>query len=65
VINALAPIMQFFAIFAPFKMTAPIPIKELSSIVQPCLLNIVIGFYRITCIKLVSKEINQEMDQCE
>ena len=36
VTSALAPMIQFFPIFAPFKMTAPIPIKELSSMVHPC-----------------------------
>ena len=35
VTSALAPMMQFFPIFTPFKITAPIPIKELSSIEQP------------------------------
>lgn len=29
------------------------------------LLNLDVGFYRITCIKLVSKEMKQKMDQCE
>ena len=35
VTNDLAPIIQFFPIFALLRTTAPIPIKELSSIVQP------------------------------
>ena len=29
------------------------------------LLNIVIGFYRITCRKLVAEEMKQKMGQCE
>jgi hypothetical protein len=35
VIKALAPIIQFFQIFALFKITAPIPIKLLSPTVHP------------------------------
>ena len=34
-INAFEPIKQFLPIFAPFKITEPIPTKELSPIVHP------------------------------
>ncbi|MNI96626.1 hypothetical protein D3C73_1551230 [compost metagenome] len=36
VIRALAPIRQFFPMRAPFRTTAPIPIRLLSPISQPC-----------------------------
>ena len=38
VTSAPAPTKQFLVICAPFNTIAPIPIKTLSSIVQPCII---------------------------